>query len=81
MKHAYIAHIHFLDHSSFEGGNPEPLECDAVGVLYKEDSRAYYLATFISERQIDPVNTSTIVVLKKAVIKLTKLKRFELLGG
>lgn len=80
MKHHYITHIEFLDHASFEGGHPEPLVCDAVGVLYKEDSKAYYLATFISEKQIEPLNTTSIVILKKAVTKLTKLKRFQLSG-
>jgi len=68
-----IVCIRFLDHT-FHDGEPEqaaPLECEVYGVLWREDKKAYYVATWISEQNLLNSNNDTYCILKSAVLSVS----------
>lgn len=67
--------ITFYDHSrTLRGGVNPPMVCELKGDLIGECGIAYYLATWISDGQVDD-NTDSYTILKSTVIKLRYLKR------
>ncbi len=70
----YLVKVTFLDHCSTTGGISEPIKCVLYGVLIHSDKTAHYIASWISDGEIDH-NTDSHTILKKAVIKLEKIRK------
>jgi hypothetical protein len=72
MKLPQLVILKFKDHC--QGSHDARLiDCEAIGVLYKEDEEAYYLATWISEGVLDH-NTEQFVIAKQNVFDVVVLQ-------
>lgn len=76
MKLPQMAIIKFLDHCKYSGkvDDVKPLQCELVGVIYKQDKLCYYVATWLADGVVDD-NTEHYVILKSVVTKLIPIKR------
>lgn len=72
MKLPQFVVIEFEDHCQ-GSADSEPIPCEVVGVLYKEDKKAYYVACWIADGCLDH-NTEQFVILKSAVSRVVRLK-------
>lgn len=69
-----LIHITFLDHSMGSPDDAKPYQCEVFGVLYKEDDRAYYLASWVCNGDISEHNNECYAILKSCVLKKRRLK-------
>lgn len=72
MKLPKFVIIEFKDHCQ---GDAEArlITCECIGILYKEDKEAYYVACWIAEGMLDH-NTEQFVISKKDVSRIVELK-------
>lgn len=77
MKNCPAMVIEFYDHCTGPMKDcAKPLVCQVIGWLWKEDSKAYYLITWIAEDNLgDEENNDVYVILKSAVIRKRKLSK------
>lgn len=66
-------HVTFLDHCSSNGDEMAPAYIDLFGVIVKEDAKAYYVASWVADGQIDS-NSDCYTVIKHKGLKIRKLK-------
>jgi hypothetical protein len=64
--------IEFKDHCQGDA-DARLITCEAIGMLYKEDEEAYYVACWIAEGTLDH-NTEQFVISKADVSKIVELK-------
>lgn len=70
---ARLVMMEFWDHCQTTGEQHRgPIKCKVIGMLYKQDKLAYYIATWVSEDDLDH-NAEQFVILKKVVTKITTL--------
>jgi len=69
-----VVHITFWDHTSGGIEYAKPYYCEVFGVLYEEDELAYYVASWVSERNLKDSNNEVYTILKSCVIKKRILK-------
>lgn len=74
-KKPRIVRIRFLDHCKTINGVDNSLECEVYGVLFKEDKKHYFIASWLANGQIDE-NTDSYSILKSTVLKVTTLGKF-----
>jgi hypothetical protein len=72
-----IVKITFLDHCHGIGSETDLMPCEVFGVLYKEDKKAYYVACWIGDGEIDE-NTDTYAIAKCVVGEVKVLGKYEL---
>ena len=68
--------LEFKDHAHFTGHHKDDvkaLSCQCMGFCFKEDEDSYYLATWISDGEVDH-NSEIYVILKSVVTKIKVLK-------
>jgi hypothetical protein len=73
-KKGPLVHISFLDHAMDTSDKAAPIECDVFGVLYKEDKKAYYVASWVCGKDPFDHNSETFVVVKMPGVKIKRLK-------
>lgn len=73
MKHVGIPIlVKFWDHAMDNGEEARLFKCEVFGVLYKETSLAYYVASWVCNREIEH-NAEVFVILKDAVLSMQRL--------
>lgn len=68
-----IVRIAFKDHAMSSGEDTGLVNCEVFGVLFKETTDAYYVASWVCERSVSNPNTETFAILKHPGIKVTRL--------
>lgn len=62
-----VCEVSFLDHNSTRGDNLATTKCRVVGWLIKEDDDALYVATWITDEDVQSNDTEVFTILKKVV--------------
>lgn len=69
-KRLPVVCIEFHDHCMDTTSDlKKPIYCQVFGVLYKEDELAYYVASWICDREVESANTEGFCILKSTVIR------------
>lgn len=66
--------IRFLDHSLYTGDEARPIECEVYGLLYHEDSKAYYVASWICDDVINDANSEVFTIVKHPGVVVRTLR-------
>ena len=72
MKLPQLVILQFKDHCQ-GSADSKLIECECMGVLYKEDKEAYYVASWIAEGVLDH-NAEQFVIAKQLVERVVLLK-------
>lgn len=69
----WLVRIDFLDHSQCQG--PAILiPCTVFGLLYEEHPLAYLVCTWVSDGEVDGMNSETYAILKHEGIKVDRIR-------
>lgn len=63
----------FLDHAMTNGTDMNPVRCEVVGFLVKEDKDAIYLASWICDDKLNTTDTEIFAIVKHKALKLRRL--------
>lgn len=72
--------ITFWDHCHVIGRDAAPCLCEVIGALYKEDHLAYYVLSWVVEKQLD-ADCEQFVILKSTVVTVQELKEGRIKRG
>lgn len=64
--------VTFLDHCMQPGINLSPVKCQIWGMLIAECNKAYYVASWLTNNQVDD-NMESFTILRDAVLSLNTL--------
>lgn len=75
MTHkAPLVRVTFLDHCMTQGDKMQPIQCEAVGFLVKEDKTALYIATWVCDNVVESHNSEIFCIIKHKGLKIKKVR-------
>lgn len=69
-----LVHVVFLDHCMGAANMIAPIQCEAFGILRNEDKHAYYVMSWICDKDLYDSDTEGYCILKKDVIEMKKIR-------
>jgi len=68
-----LVEVTFLDHAMVSGDNLEPCYCKAIGWIVKEDKNCIYLASWVTDQDINSSDTECYAIVKHRGMKIVRL--------